>query len=308
MSCEQIAENIKKKFNKKLQETLDNIPGPTKVSMKMNTRKDDGLVDIDIKTCPKYFSLTKSNCINGELRINIENEAINYFKNPSGKLAQWDYVMFEPWHWPCMNEWEYHAMVLLEFLTYHDSNVNCRTKKILPQLINCQGGRHLWGKGEQAGMTALHYATEQGFPDVVDKLLSIPGIDVNIRDFSGRTPLHLSFIRRNSDRIIISLIKHGADFTIQDEKGGTPFLNAMLFLGDDWLVHMIFDHLVNYDIHQQDDKGFDLLRWAVECNCPLLVRKIMSRGGKPEVVDKKGCNTIKASKLSYNEEIQKIFD
>ena len=50
-----------------------------------------------------------------------------------------------------------------------------------------------------------------------------------------------------------------------------------------------------------------MLRWAVECNCPLLVRKIMSRGGKPEVVDKNGRNTIKASKFSYNKEIQKYL-
>ena len=106
--------------------------------------------------------------------------------------------------------------------------------------------------------------------------MSIQGICVNVRDFSGRTPLHLTFINRNSNRIITSLIKHGADFTIRDNSGGTPFLNAMLFFEDDWLVHMIFDHLVDYDIHQQDDKGFDLLRWAVECRCPLLVRKIMT--------------------------------
>ena len=213
-----------------------------------------------------------------------------------------------------MNDWEYHALVLLNYLTTcaelvrnkpltnnemstpferHLMDLNTWNRRVgatLPQLINSQGGCHLWGKGEPTGMTALHYATQQGFPDVVDKLLSIPGICVNVRDFSGRTPLHLTFINRNTDRIITSLIKHGADFTIQDNTGGTPFLNAMLFLRDDWLVHMIFDHLVNYDIHQQDDKGFDLLRWAVECNCPLLVRKIMTRGGKPEVVDKKGRN------------------
>ena len=135
--------------------------------------------------------------------------------------------------------------------------------------------------------------------------MSIQGICVNVRDFSGRTPLHLTFINRNSNRIITSLIKHGADFTIRDNTGGTPFLNAMLFFEDDWLVHMIFDHLVDYDIHQQDDKGFDLLRWAVECRCPLLVRKIMTRGGNPKNFDKNGRNTMEASKLSYNKEIQK---
>ena len=84
--------------------------------------------------------------------------------------------------------------------------VDCITKKKLPQLINSQGGRHLCGQCELTGMTALHYATEQGFPDVVHKLLSIPGIDVNIRDFSGKTPLHLTFVQRNSNRIIVSLI------------------------------------------------------------------------------------------------------
>ena len=299
MSFEQLARNIKTKF------------------------------DRQNKTRYSQYASIKSN---GTDVINHNNLSINYNKIPTGKLANWDYVMFEHWHWPCMNDWEYHAIVLLNYLitcaelvrvkplTKNEMSIpferyrmdlntwNRRVGATLPQLINSQGGRHLWGKGDPAGMTALHYATQQDFPDVVDKLLSIPGICVNVRDFSGRTPLHLTFINRNSDRIITSLIKHGADFTIQDNTGGTPFLNAMLFLRDDWLVHMIFDHLVNYDIHQQDDKGFDLLRWAVECNCPLLVRKIMTRGGQPNNIDKKGRNTIKASKLSYNEEIQKIFD
>ena len=296
MSCQQLARNIKTEF------------------------------DQQNKTQYTQYVSTKSN------GTNFNNSPINYNKIPTGKLANWHYVMFEPWHWQCMNDWEYHALVLLNYLTtcaelvrkkpltknemsipferqLMDLNTwNRRVGATLPQLINSQGGRHRWGKGELAGMTALHYATQQGFPDVVDKLLSISGICVNIRDFSGRTPLHLIFINRNSNRIISSLINHGADFTIRDNTGSTPFFNAMLFLRDNWLVHMIFDHLVNYDIHQQDDKGFDLLRWAVECNCPLLVRKIMSKGGKPEVVDKDGCNTIEASKLSYSKEIQRIFD
>ena len=301
MSCQQLARNIKTKFNQQN------------------------------KAQYTQFKSIKSNGT-GVINNNNNNSPINFNKIPTGKLANWHYVMFEPWHWPCMNDWEYHALVLLNYLTTcaelvrnkpltknemstpferHLMDLNTWNRRVgatLPQLINSQGGRHLWGKGELSGMTALHYATQQGFPDVVDKLLSIQGICVNVRDFSGRTPLHLTFINRNSNRIITSLIKHGADFTIRDNTGGTPFLNAMLFFEDDWLVHMIFDHLVDYDIHQQDDKGFDLLRWAVECTCPMLVRKIMTRGGNPKNIDKKGRNTIKASKLSYNEEIQKIFD
>ena len=52
-------------------------------------------LDQQNKTRYTQFRSVKSN---GTNITNFNNSPINYNKIPTGKLANWHYVMFEPWH------------------------------------------------------------------------------------------------------------------------------------------------------------------------------------------------------------------
>ena len=53
---------------------------------------------------------------------------------------------------------------------------------------------------------------------------------------------------------------------------------AMLFWKVNWFVPMVFEYFPDYDIHMRDYQGFDMLRWAVECQDPILVEKTLGNG------------------------------
>jgi hypothetical protein len=55
----------------------------------------------------------------------------------------------------------------------------------------CSGGgiiTHMWGKDKQ---TVLHYAAAFNKTDFINYLLSL-GVDVNVKDASQSTPLHIA--------------------------------------------------------------------------------------------------------------------
>jgi ankyrin repeat protein len=70
------------------------------------------------------------------------------------------------------------------------------------------------------GRTPLHYAAFDGRLEVV-KLLLEHGADPNIKNNDGDTPLHIA-ARRDYCVVVKLLLNHGADPTIRNKKGRTP--------------------------------------------------------------------------------------
>jgi len=70
------------------------------------------------------------------------------------------------------------------------------------------------------GITPLHLAAGNGRLEVV-KLLLEHGADPNVQDHDGRTPLHFAVEGCYVD-VVRVLLDHGADPTIRDNKGRTP--------------------------------------------------------------------------------------
>ena len=73
---------------------------------------------------------------------------------------------------------------------------------------------------ERHGITPLHYAARNGHLEVVEFLLE-HGADPNARIKYGYTPLHVAAFHCNDVAASI-LIDHGADPTIKDNEGRTP--------------------------------------------------------------------------------------
>ena len=78
------------------------------------------------------------------------------------------------------------------------------------------------------GMTALHIAATEGNHDMVAKLLSIPGIEIDKATNHGATPL---FDAASSGFVesMVMLISAGADLNHQDEWGWTPLFQTCAY-------------------------------------------------------------------------------
>ncbi|MBS1987574.1 ankyrin repeat domain-containing protein [Candidatus Dependentiae bacterium] len=90
---------------------------------------------------------------------------------------------------------------------------------ILQNRLNSLDDQRLTDK-DRYGKTRLHYAAQLGQVTEVESLLK-KGVDVNIQDFVGRTPLHYASWSNNTDPVLKALIAKGASTTMKDHSGKT---------------------------------------------------------------------------------------
>ena len=108
--------------------------------------------------------------------------------------------------------------------------------------------RRLWTLDEtelretsaSSGKTLLATAATVGRYEMAAKLIH-HGIDVNIQDRQGKTPLHHA-IENDKDDIAGLLVEQGAaDIDIEDEYGNQPLLRAV-FKGNDKVAKLLVQH------------------------------------------------------------------
>jgi len=116
-------------------------------------------------------------------------------------------------------------------------------------------------------LTPLHLAALRGGAEEVERLLN-SGADPNVRDVFGRTPLHYA-AARNHKAAAELLLKHGADPNAKDESGETP-----LDLAAKWCAVDAAELLLG-----RGGFGGEAVRWAVDGDCPALLRLL---GVKPD--------------------------
>ena len=94
------------------------------------------------------------------------------------------------------------------------------------------------------GMTPLHIAATEGSHDMVSKLLSIPGIEIDMATTRRATPL---FDAASSGFIesMEMLIRAGADIDHQDENGWTPLFQTCAF---GYSAKFLIEHGADMDI------------------------------------------------------------
>ena len=78
------------------------------------------------------------------------------------------------------------------------------------------------------GSTPLHVAVFSMHSDVVRELLAVRGIDVNLADTGGRTPLHVAAIEHEDASVVEALLAvRGVNVNARDERGKTPLQYAI---------------------------------------------------------------------------------
>lgn len=77
-------------------------------------------------------------------------------------------------------------------------------------------------KAEEA---LLHRAASLGEEDFIDYLLSL-GMDINIRDGAGKTPL-MDAVEENKQQAVSKLLAYGAQVNLTDHSGKTALIFAV---------------------------------------------------------------------------------
>ena len=104
----------------------------------------------------------------------------------------------------------------------------------VPAVIHViMGAAHLYsehpGLLETGTQLRRHLDVKDGHMKILIKLL-ILGVDVNVRDVGGRTPLHHCCLARGPNSVTLKmaerLIRAGADVNAKDRVGGTPILSC----------------------------------------------------------------------------------
>ncbi|CAH9054653.1 hypothetical protein PSECIP111951_01082 [Pseudoalteromonas holothuriae] len=93
-----------------------------------------------------------------------------------------------------------------------------------PELINLLTRGAKGTERDAQGRSALMWAIEKGFVNVVEKLL--PNHDINDTDLQGQTMMHFA-VKSNLASMIELIIQHGVDATKEDAQCQSPYRLAM---------------------------------------------------------------------------------
>ena len=113
---------------------------------------------------------------------------------------------------------------------------------------------------DATGRTALARAAVKDCVEDVRHLLSLPGVDLEARDFAGRTPLLQAVANQAYDAARL-LVEAGADVNACDDRNQTPLFVAA------WGCNVsFFEFLVNSgaDMHKKDKQNWSALDAAAE--------------------------------------------
>ncbi len=143
-------------------------------------------------------------------------------------------------------------------------------------------------KKDEHGRTPLHWACEQGAPEIVELLLAF-GAQLDARNKRQETPLHLACFQGHNDLVEI-LLAHGADIEatseIDDGGGWSPLLWACNG-GRVEVVDVLLAHRAN--VKAAADDGWSPLHAAADKGGCQIVKKLITAGADIAATKKGGC-------------------
>lgn len=130
------------------------------------------------------------------------------------------------------------------------------------------------------GKSLLHAATST-LQSANSNLLLERGVDPNVRDSQGRTPLHITVVPAAGVDLTRLLLARGAKVDEKDEQGMTPLMSA-----SPASIKLLVDRGAN--LASQDTLGNSALHWAVARKNLDLVRALIENSAPLDLQDSAG--------------------
>ncbi|MBD1810910.1 ankyrin repeat domain-containing protein [Microcoleus vaginatus DQ-U2] len=122
--------------------------------------------------------------------------------------------------------------------------------------------------------TPLHYATTK-------EVAALLMLDVNARDKSGNTPLHLA-VDRGSQDIAELLIANGARVNVRNENGQTPLYRAIA-IGHNEIAALLINN--GTDVNNIDGSGTTPLHKAAHYGTVKILKLLIAKGAEINIQD-----------------------
>lgn len=138
------------------------------------------------------------------------------------------------------------------------------------------------------------------------KVLLASGVNVNIKDENGNTPLHHA-VSANNQEIVEVLLANGADINIQNKDGATPLYNAVL-QNNQAMVKCLLDNAKDANINIQNKDGATPLHHAVLVNNQAMVEVLIAaKGANINIQNNYGATQLKYAIMGHNTKMIKCL-
>ena len=152
--------------------------------------------------------------------------------------------------------------------------------------------------------TALHYAASWGCQRTMQLLLETPGIDVNIRDADGKTPLRKA-CENNNLTCAKLLVESGALIQVTADDNRNPFEYVLQELGDDGIELAVF----LYRKSPIRDGALSYLHQVCLSNVKsvILAEELIKAGAVVNATEGNGCTPLILAAMMDDAELVKLF-
>lgn len=165
--------------------------------------------------------------------------------------------------------------------------------------VNAVDRRYIDRRSKGAQETTLRFAALGGCPRILRFLIKEEMMDVNARGIQGRTPLHCAASRFNEAAIRL-LVKYGVQIDVRDRRGLTPLHRMIAFL---WRVEYkrYFPTVqvllkLGADMEKaKDDWGWTPLMTAASIDHDALVKSLLELGAQVETRSTDGTTPLHAA-------------
>jgi len=132
--------------------------------------------------------------------------------------------------------------------------------------------------------TLLHYAAKVGNLDVMRLLLG-KGIDVNVKQNDGTTPLHLASLYNIDSNVVKFLLDNGADVNAKSDYGTTP-LHSVANRDSFEAVKLFLEN--GADSNAKDNHGYTSLHYAAHKGSVNVIKLLLEKGADVDGKTNKG--------------------